>query len=74
MSTDVVVSENDLAEMVDEYLPGGHLLSINDLRRLKQVADWYPTASNITWLISALFSPLNTAVRYLAVQAGMNKP
>lgn len=70
----VELAAHDLAKMVDEYLPGGHLLTINDLRRVKTIADWYPMASNIGWLISSIFSPLNTAVRYAAVQAGMNRP
>jgi predicted GTPase len=70
----VELAAHDLAEMVDEHLPGGHLLTINDLRRFKQVADWYPTANNVYWLISAVFSPLNTALRYFANQAGLNRP
>ncbi len=60
--------------MVDQYLPGGHLLTINDLRRVKTMADWYPTISNITWLLSGVFAPLNTATRYLASRAGMSLP
>jgi predicted GTPase len=59
---------------VDEYLPGGHLLTIDAMRRFKQIADWYPTASNITWLVSSLFAPVNTAMRYLTVQAGIRTP
>lgn len=70
----IELAARDLGEMVDEYLPGGHLLSVNDLRRLKQVADWYPLARNISWAVSALFSPFNTAVRYLASEAGMSRP
>lgn len=70
----VELAAHDLAKMVDEYLPGGHLLTINDMRRVKTIADWYPMASNVGWLISSVFSPLNTAVRYAAVQAGMNRP
>ncbi|MBI3408543.1 MAG: GTPase domain-containing protein [Planctomycetes bacterium] len=70
----IELAARDLAEMVDQYLPGGHLLTLNDMRRLKQLADWYPTVSNVSWLISSIFSPVETAVRYLASQAGMNKP
>ncbi len=70
----VELAAHDLAEMVDEYLPGGHLLTVNDLRRVKKVADWYPVVNNISWVISSLFSPVNTAFRLLASQAGMNRP
>ncbi len=68
------LAAHDLGGMVDDYLPGGHMLTIQDMRRVKQVADWYPTISNITWLIGGVFSPVNTAVRYLASQAGMSVP
>ena len=70
----VELAAHDLRKLVDQYLPGGHLLTINDMRRFKKVVDWYPTASNITWLISTVFAPLSTAVRYFAVQGGMNRP
>jgi predicted GTPase len=68
------LATHDLALMVDQYLPGGHLLTIRDLRRLQQAAQWYPTIRNITWIISALFSPLNTAARYAATKVSLNKP
>ena len=70
----VELAAHDLREMVDEYLPGGHLLTVNDLRRFKQVADWYPVARNITWIISGIFSPFTTAIRYAASQAGLARP
>jgi len=70
----VELAAHDLAEMVDQYLPGGHLLRVNDLRRFKTIADWYPIARNLSWLISSVFAPVTTAVRYFAVQAGMNRP
>src|SRR5437868_5864926 len=72
--TVVELAAADLRKMVDQYLPGGHFLTINDMRRFKQLADWYPVASNITWLLSSVFAPLNTAFRYLTVQAGTSKP
>jgi predicted GTPase len=70
----VELAAHDLAGMVNESLPGGHLFTINDLRKVKQIADWYPTARNLSWLVSSIFSPLNTAVRYLAVESGMSRP
>ena len=41
----VELASHDLAEMVDQYLPGGHLLSIRDWQRARQAADWYRVAS-----------------------------
>jgi predicted GTPase len=70
----VELASHDLAEMVDQYLPGGHLLTVTDWRRARQLADWYSMASNIYWIVSGVFSPLNTAMRYVASQVGMSRP
>jgi hypothetical protein len=68
----VELASHDLAEMVDKYVPGGHLLTINDWKRAKQALDWAPTAQNAYWVVSAIFSPLNTALRYVASRAGLS--
>src|SRR5262249_40527127 len=70
----VELAAHDLAEMVDEYLPGGHLLTIRNWQRAKQATDWYQTASKAYWVISALFSPVNTGLRYAASQVGLSRP
>jgi predicted GTPase len=70
----VELASRDLTELVENYLPGGHLLTINHFRQARQAAEWYQIASNVYWLISAVFSPVSTAVRYFASQAGMSKP
>jgi predicted GTPase len=70
----VELAAHDLAEMVDEYLPGGHLLTVNDWRRAKKASDLYQRASNAYWLISSVFSPINTGIRYLASHAGLSTP
>ena len=64
-------SAHDLADLVDQYLPGGHLLTINDWRLARQATGWYRQASNAYWLVSALFSPLETGVRYVASRTGL---
>ncbi len=70
----VELAAHDMAQLVDQYLPGGHLLTINDWRRAKQVSEWYQTANNAYWLISAVFSPINTGIRYSASKLGMARP
>jgi predicted GTPase len=65
---------HDLAELVDQYLPGSHLLTINDWRRAKQLSDWYQTANTAYWLVSAFFSPLNTAARFATSKLGTSHP
>ena len=62
----IELAAHDLTEMVDKYLPGGHLMTVNDWMNAKKASDYYQTASNIYWAVSAIFSPVNTAVRYLA--------
>jgi hypothetical protein len=70
----IELAARDLAEMVDKYLPGGHLLTVNDWKKAKQAAEWYQTASNVYWAISTLFAPFNTGIRYLASHVGMSTP
>ena len=70
----VELASHDLGEMVDRYLPAGHLLTIDHWRKTRQAADLYQKASNITWLISSLFSPVETGVRYAASQFGVSTP
>jgi predicted GTPase len=70
----VELATHDLAEMVDTYVPASHLLTIDNIRLAKQISDWYPTAMNIYWLVSAIFAPVETGVRYTTSKMGMSKP
>jgi predicted GTPase len=65
---------HDLAELVDQYLPAGHLLTVKHWRWGQQAVDWYQRANNVYWAISAVFSPVNTAMRYGASQLGLSMP
>ncbi len=70
----VELASHDLGEMVDRTLPGGHFLTIDDMRRFKTMASWYQTVRNVTWIVSGIFSPVSTAIRYFASQAAMGRP
>jgi predicted GTPase len=72
--TVVELAAHDMAEIVDQYLPGGHWLTINQWKQARQATEWYQTASNIYWIVSALFSPIDTGLRYAASQVGVSKP
>jgi predicted GTPase len=72
--TVIELASHDLAELVDRYLPGGHLLSIKNWRQARQATDWYRTASDVYWLISAVFAPIETGVRYAVSRVGMSMP
>jgi predicted GTPase len=70
----VELAAHDLADLVDDYLPGGHMLTINQWRNASKVGDWYSRVSNVYWAVSAIFSPLNTAARYAASRLGLSRP
>jgi predicted GTPase len=64
------LAARDLSEMVIKYVPGSHLLTINDWKRARQAIDWYKTGSNVYWLAAAVLNPIETAVRFAASRWG----
>lgn len=70
----IELASHDLGEMIDTYVPGGHLLTIDNWRTARKATDWYQTANKFYWMISGLLSPVNTSMRYLASQAGVTRP
>jgi predicted GTPase len=70
----VELASQDLAELADQYLPGGHLLTINNWRQARQATQLYQSLSKLYWMVSAVFSPVNTALRFTAAQLGMAMP
>ncbi len=68
------LAAHDLGELVDQHLPGGHLLTIRDWKRARTIPDWYRVGSNIWWAVSAFMNPLQTAMRYAASQVGISTP
>jgi predicted GTPase len=70
----VELAAHDLAEMVDQYVPAGHLLTIDNFRQAKVAAGWFNTASNVMWAVSAIFNPINTGLRFAANKIGVTTP
>jgi predicted GTPase len=70
----VELASQDLAQLMDNYVPGGHLLTVNDLRLARKIPDWYQSASTVYWMISALFNPVDTGLRYAASKVGLSQP
>lgn len=62
------LAAEDLQNWVQNYVPGSHLLTINNWKLLGRVPDWAKTAGDVTWAVSILFDPLNLA-RYIASRA-----
>lgn len=65
----------DMSELVENYVPGSHLLTVNDWKRARDtaetVADWYPRVRNVYWLVSAVFNPLKTATQVAMTKGGL---
>jgi predicted GTPase len=70
----VELAAQDMSQMIDKYVPGGHLLTVNDLRLARKLPDWYQSATTVFWVISALFNPVETGLRYAASQVGLSRP
>lgn len=69
----IELAAHDLHELVDRYVPGGHLLTVRDWQRARQALDWYQPASNLYWGITALFAPLETGARFAASKLGLSQ-
>jgi predicted GTPase len=62
------LASRDLADLVQQYVPASHILTVNDWRRARQAVDWYHRANNLYWLVSAVFAPVETAMRFVAAK------
>jgi hypothetical protein len=66
---------HDMTRLVEKYVPGSHLLSVNDLKRVRDWADkasiWYPRLRNLYWAAAAVFNPVKTGLQFAATQAGL---
>ncbi len=66
---------HDLTGMVNSYIPGSHLMTVNDIKRVRSMAekaiDWYPRLRNLYWVASAFFNPLKTGMQVAATKMGL---
>ena len=60
----------DLSLRVNKYVPGSHLLSIDDWKRARTLVDWGQRAWNISWLARIIYNPVNASAQFLASKAG----
>lgn len=70
----IELAAHDLAELLDQYVPAGHLITIDQWRKARRATDWYQSASQLYWLAAAIWSPLETGAKYAASQAGVSRP
>jgi predicted GTPase len=66
---------HDLTALVNKYVPASHLLTVGDLKRIRdtadQAAEWYPRLRNLYWIASAVFNPVKTGMQVVATKAGL---
>jgi uncharacterized protein len=70
----VELAAHDLGKMAQSYLPGGHLVTIDNVRQARKAVKWYQRANQTFWAVSAVIDPFRTGLRYLASRAGLGKP
>lgn len=70
----VELAAEDLARLVENYFPGGHFLTIRDLKNAAGLHRYYQTGTNVYWGVMALMDPVGTGLRFAASQAGGNLP
>ena len=56
----------DMSEMYDDYVPGGHLLTIQNMRSISKFPKRYKMFANIATAAVAIFNPLAAVGRYAA--------
>ena len=64
----------DLRELTVKYIPGSHLVRVNDIKFARKAVDWYETGRNAYWLGSAILSPVKTAAQFMATKVGLQTP
>lgn len=61
----------DMERWVRDYVPGSHLLTVDQWRSLSRAPDWLRVASNISWVVAIALHPANLA-RFLASRFTMD--
>ncbi len=70
----VELAAHDLSKLVNTYVPAGHLLTLDSLRRARKAGEVYQKASNLYWLVWMAFNPLKAGAQFMASQLGITRP
>ena len=54
------LAAQDLGRLANEYFPGGHLLTLNNLQQAQGAVKWYKRATNAWWAVAGLLDPIRT--------------
>jgi predicted GTPase len=66
--TAVQLVAEDLEELMQEHVPGSHLITVSQWRMLANAPAWWRTANNVSWIASMVMNPANLA-RYAVSRA-----
>jgi hypothetical protein len=61
----------DLTELYDAYVPGGHFLTIRNMRSIAKLPQRYKVVANVATAAAALFSPIAALGRFVASKTVM---
>lgn len=64
----------ELNDMTVTYLPGSHLVRIDDLKLARRAVDWYEKGRDVYWAASAVINPLKAATQFLVTKIGLQTP
>ena len=67
----VELAAAELNEMVQKYVPGSHLIRVDDFKKTQKAVDWYQKSRNAYWLAAAVFNPVNVGLQYAATRFGL---
>jgi uncharacterized protein len=66
---------HDLSALVDQYVPGSHVMTVNDIKRVRHAVDtateWYPRIRNLYWAVSLVMNPMKAGMQIAASKAGL---
>jgi predicted GTPase len=61
---------HDLAARVNKYVPGSHLMRVNDWKTARKWIDWGQQAYELSWLARVMYNPVKAGMQFLATKAG----
>ena len=59
------LASRDIQEAVRRYVPGAHLMRVNDWLSVQKLWDNYSTTRKVSWVSTVLFNPLQGVARYI---------
>lgn len=65
------LASEELETWVQKYLPGSHLLTVDQWRTLSKAPGWFRVAGDVSWVVAMMLHPANIA-RYITSKLTMD--